>query len=374
MSQTKVEAPFVENNRPFRNLIINGDMQIAQRATSASVSNNSNEGYSTLDRWALNYFGNEGGVATMSQDTTVPSDTTYGKFSKSIKIDVTTADTSIGSTGSHSLQQNIEASILHHSGWDYTDSSSKITLSFWARSVKAGDYCVNLQATDATRYFVAQYTLVANTWKHVEVVIPGNSDLVFNDDNGEGLQVRWMLSTGDDRDGATADTWFNPGSDFFQSTSSQVNFFDSTDNNFFLTGVQLEVGDQATNFEHLPHDVQLRRCFRYFQTLQLVSNSILVGNVSATTTAQIDIHYPNGEMRDTPAVAIPTAGNSSGTTSFLTAPGSYPSTVGSHAVAQISVHFCRVTATSMSANFVAGYSSMYYSNGTNEFTFDAELL
>ena len=105
-----------------------------------------------------------------------------------------------------------------------------------------------------------------------------------------------------------------------------------------------------------------------------MSNSILVGNVSATTTANVDIHYPNGEMRDTPAVAIPTAGNSSGTTSFLTAPGSYPSTVGSHAVAQISVHFCRLTATSMSANFIAGYSAMYYSNGTNEFTFDAELL
>ena len=265
MSQTKVEAPFVENSRPFRNLIINGDMQIAQRGTSqTSVANNSNEGYNTLDRFALNFYGNEGGAATVSQDTTVPSDTTYGKFSKSIKIDVTTADTSIGVTGSHALQQNIEASFLHHSGWDYTDSSSKITLSFWARSVKAGDYCVNLQATDATRYFVAQYTLVANTWKHVEVVIPGNSDLVFNDDNGEGLQVRWMLSTGDDRDGATADTWFNPGSDFFQSTSSQVNFFDSTDNNFFLTGVQLEVGDAATNFEHLPFDVQLRRCQRYF--------------------------------------------------------------------------------------------------------------
>ena len=265
MSQTKVEAPFVENSRPFRNLIINGDMQIAQRGTSQTgVANNSNEGYNTLDRFALNFYGNEGGAATVSQDTTVPSDTTYGKFSKSIKIDVTTADTSIGVTGSHALQQNIEASFLHHSGWDYTNSSSKITLSFWARSVKAGDYHVNLQATDATRYFVAQYTLVANTWKHVEVVIPGNSDLVFNDDNGEGLQVRWMLSTGDDRDGATAGSWYNPGSDYFQSTSSQVNFFDSTDNNFFLTGVQLEVGDAATNFEHLPFDVQLRRCQRYF--------------------------------------------------------------------------------------------------------------
>ena len=268
MTQTKVEAPFVENSRPFRNLIINGDMQIAQRGTSqSSVANDASEGYSTLDRFGLYFFGNEGGVATVSQDTTVPSDTTYGKFSKSIKIDVTTADTSIGTTGSHALQQNIEASFLHHSGWDYTNSSSKITLSFWARSVKAGDYCVNLQATDATRYFVAQYTLVANTWKHVEVVVPGDSNLVFNDDNGEGLQVRWMLSTGDDRDGATAGSWSAPGSDYFQSTSSQVNFFDSTDNNFFLTGVQLEVGDAATNFEHLPHDVQLARCQRYYQQI-----------------------------------------------------------------------------------------------------------
>ena len=266
MTQTKVEAPFVENSRPFRNLIINGDMQIAQRGTSQTgVANNASEGYNTLDRFALNFYGNEGGAATVSQDTTVPSDTTYGKFSKSIKIDVTTADTSIRATGSHALQQNIEASFLHHSGWDYTNSSSKITLSFWARSVKAGDYCVNLQATDATRYFVAQYTLVANTWKHVEVVVPGDSNLVFNDDNGEGLQVRWMLSTGADRDGATAGSWFAPGSDYFQSTSSQVNFFDSTDNNFFLTGVQLEVGDAATNFEHLPHDVQLQRCMRYYQ-------------------------------------------------------------------------------------------------------------
>ena len=84
MSQTKVEPPFVENNRPFRNLIINGDMQIAQRGTSQTgVANDASEGYNTLDRFGLYYFGNEGGVATVSLDTTVPSDTSYGKFSKS---------------------------------------------------------------------------------------------------------------------------------------------------------------------------------------------------------------------------------------------------------------------------------------------------
>ena len=315
MTQTKVEAPFVENSRPFRNLIINGDMQIAQRGTSQTgVANNASEGYNTLDRFALNFYGNEGGAATVSQDTTVPSDTTYGKFSKSIKIDVTTADSSISASGSHALQQNIEASFLHHSGWDYTNSSSKITLSFWARSVKAGDYCVNLQATDATRYFVAQYTLVANTWKHVEVVVPGDSNLVFNDDNGEGLQVRWMLSTGADRDGATAGSWFAPGSDYFQSTSSQVNFFDSTDNNFFLTGVQLEVGDAATNFEHLPFDIQFNRCCRYYwkpvQGNASTNEYVALGDFYATNQVDIDFRHI------TPMRTQPTVEQGSGTDYF----------------------------------------------------------
>ena len=268
MSQTKVEAPFVENNRPFRNLIINGDMQVAQRATSTTgVANDSDEGYNSLDRFGLYYFGNEGGAATMSQDTTVPSDTSYGVQKKSLKVDVTTADTSIGATGIIALKQTVEAQYIHHSGWNFTSSSSKITLSFWARSVKAGTYCVLFRCHDASgeRYFVKEYTLVADTWKHVEMVVPGDSNLVFNADNGEGLEVRWILAAGDDRNDATADTWYAPGSAYENSTSNQVNFYDSTSNNFFLTGVQLEVGDQATNFEHLPFDVQLRRCQRYFQ-------------------------------------------------------------------------------------------------------------
>ena len=318
MTQTKVEAPFVENNRPFRNLIINGDMQIAQRGTSQTgVANDASEGYNTLDRFGLYYFGNEGGVATVSQDTTVPSDTTYGKFSKSFKIDVTTADTSLGATGSHAIKQTIESSYIHHSGWDYTSSSSKITLQFWAQSVKAGDYHIMFRCHDASgeRYYISKYTLVANTWKHIEIVVPGDSNLVFNDDNGEGLEVRWMLSAGDDRNDATADTWFAPGSDYDQTTNTQVNFFDSTDNNFFLTGVQLEVGDVASGFEHLPHDVQLQRCQRYLQ--QFGDNTIsgvditaggdrlatcMRGNNGDTTVyADIPLLVP---LRNTPTVSF----------------------------------------------------------------------
>jgi hypothetical protein len=253
----------------FRNLIINGNMSIAQRAATATgVANDANEGYNSLDRFGLYYFGNEGGVATMSRDTTVPSDTSYGVQKKSLKVDVTTADTSLGATGIIALKQTVEAQNIHHSGWDYTSSSSNITLSFWARSVKAGTYCVLFICHDASgqRYFVKEYTLVANTWKHVEMVVPGDSNLVFNADNGEGFEMRWILAAGDDRNDATADTWYAPGSAFENSTSNQVNFYDSTSNNFFLTGVQLEVGDKATKFEHIPHDIQMQRCQRYFES------------------------------------------------------------------------------------------------------------
>ena len=186
---------------------------------------------------------------------------------KSLKVDVTTADTSIGATGIITLEYIIEASDVHHSGWDYTSSSSNATLSFWARSVKAGVYGVNFKCYDASggeQRFCRTYTLVANTWQHVVMTVPGDSTLVFNDDNGQGLGIRWILAAGDDRNDATAGSWYAPGSAYENTTSDQVNFYDSTDNNFFLTGVQFEVGDLASVFEALPHAVQLQRCQRYF--------------------------------------------------------------------------------------------------------------
>ena len=324
MSQTKVEAPFVENNRPFRNIIINGDMQVAQRATSTTgVANDSDEGYNSLDRFGLYYYGNEGGAATMSQDTTVPSDTSYGVQRQSLKIDVTTADTSLGSTGIIALKHTVEAQYIHHSGWDFTSSSSKITLSFWARSVKAGTYCVLFRCHDASgeRYFVKEYTLVADTWKHVEMVVPGDSNLVFNADNGEGLEMRWILAAGDDRNDATAGTWYAPGSSYENSTSNQVNFYDSTSNNFFLTGVQLEVGDQATNFEHLPFDVQLQRCQRYYQRLTgayVQYGQILNGHYNGDNQLQGVYTYPV-KMRTGPSLVHSTTSSNNSASAYAIA-------------------------------------------------------
>ena len=372
MSQTKVEAPFVENNRPIRNLIINGDMQIAQRGTSQTgVANDASEGYNTLDRFGLYYFGNEGGVATVSQDTTVPSDTTYGKFSKSLKIDVTTADTSIGATGSHAIKQTIESSYIHHSGWDYTSSSSKITLQFWAKSVKAGDYHIMFRCHDASgeRYYISKYTLVANTWKHIEIVVPGDSNLVFNDDNGEGLEVRWMLSAGDDRNDATADTWFAPGSDFDQTTNTQVNFFDSTDNNFFLTGVQLEVGDVASGFEHLPHDVQLQRCQRYFTKFggDDAYSPFGSGMWKTGTVASLILTFPT-KMNHEPTMTIANA-----TASHLRQAGTAPNT--SAITLDVSSTLACMYNGTVSSGGSAGEGTVHFGDSTTNctFSFESEL-
>ena len=253
-----------------RNLVINGAMQVAQRGTSASVSDGSNEGYQTLDRFKFDYGNNAGGVATISQDTTVPSG--YG-FSNSYKVDVTTADTSLASTHQIFFRTILEAQDIRNSGWNYTSTSSFITLSFWAKSSKAGTYNIAFRASDVgALYYLVEYTLVADTWKKVTATIPGDSSLVFNDDNGNGLEIRWNLALGTDRNDGTANQW-NSVSSNNAGTSNQVNFFDSTDNNFFLTGVQLEVGEQATPFEHRSFGDELARCKRYYEKTYPYANA-----------------------------------------------------------------------------------------------------
>ena len=254
-----------------RRININGDMMVAQRATTASVSDGSNEGYSTLDRWYLLYSSSAGGVITFSQDTDVPTDYTWGRFNHSAKLDVTTADTSIGDAHAVTLQYRIEAKDIRNSGWNYTSSDSTLSVSFWAKSVKAGTYCVFLFTQDGTqRNNVQEYTLVANTWKHIELEFPGDSAITFDDNTEGGLYVGWALQAGPHRyESVVNGQWLNRsvGNNHGKyATSNQVNFLDSTDNNFYLTGVQIEVG-KATRFEHRSFAEELELCKRYYQVL-----------------------------------------------------------------------------------------------------------
>ena len=250
-----------------RNLIINGAMQLAQRATSASVTDGTNEGYQTLDRWRFVFANNAGGACIISRDTDVPSG--YG-FSNSYKVDVTTADTSIASGHHIIFHQKIEAQDLRNSGWNYTSSSSYLTLSFWVKSNKTGTYCIDANAVDVggNFKFVKEYTIdSASTWEYKTIKIPGNTSLVINNDANPGMEIEWNLQTASDRANATDNTWHT--SDGSRCTSNQVNFFDSTDNNFWITGVQLEVGDTATSFEHRSYGEELNLCMRYFEIVDL---------------------------------------------------------------------------------------------------------
>ena len=259
-----------------KNLIINGGMTVAQRSSSAvAVSDNSNEGYQTVDRFRFDFGNNADGAANISQDTDVPSG--YG-FTNSYKVDVTTADTSIASTHMISIGHRVEAQDIASCGWTHTSSSSYMTLSFWAKSVKAGTYCVSINASDSssTRIFVKEYTLVANTWKKVEITFSGESGVTVNNDNGIGLNIQWTLVAGSDRNNATNNTWNS--SDTSIGTSNQVNFFDDVANNFFLTGVMLEVGEKASpHFEHEPYERTLSKCHRYCS----IVSSYGAGNVTA---------------------------------------------------------------------------------------------
>jgi hypothetical protein len=289
-----------------RNLVINGAMQVAQRGTSQTgVSDGATEAFSTLDRFRTRFSGGHSGVVTNSQSTTVPA----GEgFSNSFGLDVTTAVASLTGSMRSEIQYKVEAQDLRNSGWNYTDTNSSITLSFWARSSKTGAHCVHLIADDTTtdKYYLAEYSLTANTWERISITIPGHANAVVNNDNGKGLEINWILSAGPDIDGGTSGAWHSTTQ---RATSNQVNVYDSTDGEFYLTGVQLEVGSVATPFEHRSYGDELARCQRYFQaTSSVAGTAIANGQVSSSTAAQIFIKFIT-TMRAAPSFSVNNGGN-----------------------------------------------------------------
>ena len=245
-----------------RNLIINGAMQCWQRATAATAAANN---YNTVDRFRTNQSND--GAYTTEQSTDTPTGTGF-----SLKAQVTTADTSIGAAQYAYIHQNIEAQNLQQLQYGTSDAKN-ITLSFQVKSNKTGTYTIVVRKFDTTSYhLVIEYTInSANTWEKKEITISptaGSTSLItasggaIANDNGKGFQIGWNLAFGSDYTGATNNTWSSNTSHF--ATSNQVNWMDSTSNNFYLTQVQLEIGDKATPFEHRSFAEEQQQCFRYY--------------------------------------------------------------------------------------------------------------
>ena len=296
----------------FRNLIINGEMAVAQRGTSfVSPSNDY-----TLDRWHWSTGG--AGAVTITRDTDVPNST----FKDSLKIDVTTADASIAAGDWYWIEQRIEGNSMSQLRLGTSDAQT-FTISFWVKSPKTGTHTVGFVAGGSGNWgYPAEYTVnVADTWEQKSVTIVGTSSGTWLAAGRAsiGAYVAFVLAAGSDRQ-ATAETWA-VSTPYPFSTSSQVNCMDNVANNFYITGVQLEVGSSATDFEHVPWDYQLSRCQRYYVTPHLYGtvpadgtyNSAIIGKPAAAGTIEpaANWYFPV-TMRGTPTITTYNIG--SGTT------------------------------------------------------------
>jgi hypothetical protein len=257
ITQAKINVPITN-----RNLIINGAMQVAQRGTSSTTS-----GYGSVDRFHIQY---NAGTRTHSQ-TAITSGSPYENgFRNVLRITNTTVGGGAGNSGITNAFQYLEAQDVANSGWNYTSSSSFVTLSFWVRSSVAQEFYGYLRTFDGTEqaYCFSTGSLSANVWTKITKTISGNSNITINNDNGAGLQVNISPFWGGDftTSGKTTDSWAafsgaNRTPDYATTWASTASA------TFDITGVQLEVGSTATDFEHRSFGQELALCQRYCQVL-----------------------------------------------------------------------------------------------------------
>ena len=287
-----------------RNMIINGDMNIAQRGTPTSAASYTSGGYAACDRWRLRAISTDEADFVISQESDAP---TASGFTKSIKIKTNTVESALASDEIFHVSQRIEAQDLQHLKYG-TSSALPTTLSFWVKAYQTGTYAINVYKPDSpNRQITATYTISAsNTWEFKTMTFPGDtSGGGITNDNGTGFQIYWLLATGTDYTGTTSTSWDNYANGGF-ANGQAVNIMSSTDNYFYLTGVQFEVGSQATAFEHRSFGEELRLCQRYYQ----VGSSIGAGYGSANGYARAGSVYAT-QMRATPTLATTNSGSGS---------------------------------------------------------------
>jgi len=259
MALTRIQPAAIADVREpnFRNIVINGDMAVSQRATSTASITAS--GYHTIDRFQTS--ASSIGTWTQSQDTDVP---TGQGFATSLKMDCTTADASPAASDNLIIIQKFEGQNLQYLKKG-TASAESLTLSFWVKSNKTGTYIAGLHDRDNSRIISKSYTIdSSDTWEQKEITFAGDTTGAFDNDNAGSLDIQMWLAAGSDFSGGTlATTWQSQTN--ANRAVGQVNLADSTSNEFFITGVQLEAGSVATDFEVVSYPQNLERCERYYQ-------------------------------------------------------------------------------------------------------------
>lgn len=340
-----------------RNILINGDMRIAQRATSVTGSNGG--GYTVCDRW--NLFDNSGSV-NIAQSSTVP--TTTG-FANSLQFTVNSIGT-LTSTSVFTPNQQIEGFNSVQLLWG-TSNAKPITVSFWCRSSVTGTYGIFVRNSAGDRYYTTTFNIASiDTWQYVTATIPGDaSGTWIGGTNGIGLTVGITLRAGSSRVG-TSGVW---SSSIIFSSSSQVDWHGVAGATFYLTGVQLEVGKVATPFEYRSIGEELALCQRYCAKFGGGSGNDAFGSGFAHgTNFYVFVPLPVS-MRSTPTLTL------YGTASDIsvTAPGVVAAANGTPTVVGTGINSTVLYITS-ATSFTTGYA--VYARVTSSstwFTMTAEL-
>jgi hypothetical protein len=291
-----------------RNIVINGAMQVAQRGTSSTGQGASSN--FLIDRFRQNHNGNSAGRYTVSQATDV-----HDGFANALKLDCTTADTSIGSAERFFIEYPFEGQDLQQFKKGTSDAED-FMVSFYAKANGNFTYVCGFYDQDNNRT-VSRTFSVTSSWQRFTINFGKDTTGAFDDDNALSLQLRWYLHAGSNYTGGTLQETWDAVTNNETAGGMTSSFFSSTDNEFYLTGVQLEVGSQATPFEHLSYGEQRQLCYRYYyRTPDSVAGGHganetfpCVGNMDGTFTGAFMFIFP------VPMRAAPTAIEQSGTAS-----------------------------------------------------------
>jgi len=292
---------------PYRNLIINGDMSIDQRNSGSAVTGISNTSNYIPDRFQIRVDGSGSGRMTGQQVTDAPTN-----FKNSLKITVTTTDASPTASEGYAVRQSIEGQNITQLNFG-TANAQSITVSFYVKSSLTGDFSLNIGNGSSNRWYGALYTInTADTWERKTVTISGDTTGTWSSDNSSGLVLIFGLGGGSSRT-VTPNTW-QTGSGTQTFTTGATNLFATSSATWQVTGVQLEVGTSASDFEFLPYDVNLLRCQRYYHQIGYGLNGA-GGTVNAgqgqwynSGEVTLTVYFPTS-MRATPSMTSPTVSN-----------------------------------------------------------------
>ena len=344
-----------------RNLIINGAMTVWQRGTSDDTASNNDY---ACDRWQIGFTGLEGNV-DWDRSTDTPDD-----FSYSLKVSMDASETSLDAGDRIHIQQKFEGQDIQH--LRYGSSGAKTcTVSFWVKSSVAATYTLDIfQNEDVTNRVIGRsYTInAADTWEHKTITFVGDTAQAIENDNSEGLRLGWWLDAGSTfTSGPFSEDWQDY--DATERIHSTTGWLESTSPEFYITGVQLEVGTVATEFEHRSFGEELQLCQRYFQYYE---NPPIRGVVAGSTQGYRMAMVLPVVMRANPSLTLQQTGS---TSHFRVYDGSVTATYSSFNASYLKQAKIELDVITTGSSLTQGRAACLYDSISYEsaFLIDAEL-